>query len=143
MSSGRGAGPNQDKEFEGLDLSTIRFPSDDLTIGTLRRMHPALFDKGIYSGHEAQPRYFLQADEPGHAEDDLGSLLICERLVAANAYADGRGIARPGGWDYADPKQELTDSYPRFGIARGGKHAKELIRDIERQAKLLANQRDR
>jgi hypothetical protein len=130
-------------EFKQLDFSGIRFPSDRLTIAMLRNEHPDLFDLGFHPGEEAQPKYFLQASHGGHAEDGIGNLLFCERLVATWAYAEARGIAGPKDWDLCTFKDELVDYYRKYGLASGIKHAAELIRDVERQGQLLAQQKGR
>lgn len=128
---------NFDDQFKDLDLSGIRFPSDAVSIGDLRKKHAALFDKGFA---QPQPAFFLEPSHGGHAEDMVGGMLYCERLVALFAFAEACGVeyrAKPG----FDFKEELTEFYIRYEIASGTHHAAELIRDIEQQSVALANQK--
>ncbi len=123
-----------------LDLGGIQYPSDALSIGALRRKHPALFDKGFA---EPQPLFFMEPQDAGHAGDVLGGMLYCERLVALFAYAEAIGTESASelhpGFDFKD---ELIELYTRHGIATGRHHAAQLIRGIEQQAQQLANQRN-
>lgn len=126
--------------FRDLDLSGIHFPSDNISIGILRKEFPALFDIGFASfGDNAQPKFFLKSGHAGHAEDMLANLLYCERVVAVSAYAEAKGIDGLD-CDLSDLKDDLMDQYTRYNIASGVHHAEQLIRDIERQAAQLAKQ---
>lgn len=128
---------DQENDFGKLDFRKIKFPSDGLTVAMLRAVHPDLFDLGFYVGSEAQPRYFLQASYGGHAEDGVGNLLFCERLVATWAFASAQGKTGPLGWDLEEARDQLVDFYRQYGLASGIKHATELIREIERQGQHL------
>jgi len=128
---------HSDEHFRRLDMSGLSFPSDKISIEMLRRHHPASFDVGFGSGKEAQPKFFFIPEKTDHAESVLANMLFCERLVAASAYADARGIDRPE--DELDEfKEELVELYLRYQLATGKHHAAELIRDIERQGAALA-----
>jgi len=118
-----------------LDLSEIRYPSDALSIGVLRQKVPLLFDKGFT---ERQPSFFLRPQHAGHAEDVLGGLLCCERLVALSAYGETIGMPFPFkvGFNFAE---ELANLYVKIGLAGGQHEASELIRGVEQQAAGLAN----
>jgi hypothetical protein len=129
-----------DREFEQLDFSGMRFPSDQLTIGTLRRVNWALFDKGLYGESDGQPRYFFDAEKADHAGDDVGNILYCERMIAASAYAAARGISPPDA-EIEILEDDLAERYCKYALATGPAHASELIRDIERQGHQMANQK--
>jgi hypothetical protein len=131
------------RELAMLDLSGIEFPSDKLTVLKLRRIHPDLFDRGYENGKEAQPRYFLRAGRPDHAAEDIGGMLFCERLIVAGAYAAVKGIVIPGKWDLYATEDRLVKFYCRFGLSEGAHEAKEMIRNLTKQATWLANQRIR
>jgi hypothetical protein len=144
MSSGAEEEERHRKELASLDFSGLRFPSDNLTIGMLRRLRPDSFDKGCCGFLEygrQQPAFFLDPHEQGHAADDLASLLWCERLVAAFAYATGKGIDGPSGWEIEGLRDELRQHYCNFGLASGPQHAWELIRDVERQGSSLGSEK--
>jgi hypothetical protein len=133
---------DSDEHFKLLDLSGLRFPSDRLSIRVLRERHPDLFDLGFADADDSQPRFFFDSDKKGHAEDTVGSMLQAERMIAVSAYAARAGIApRKLYVSIDDVKEQLSGLYVEYGIASGSHHAAELIRDIERQAVELANQR--
>jgi hypothetical protein len=132
-------GNGSDGDFENLDLTGIRFPSDALSIRMLRAKHPELFDKGFtLGGDKAQPKFFFEI----HAENIVANMLYCERVVAVSAYAEAMRI-KGLGCDVSDFKGELSKLYIRYGIAGGTHHADQLIRDIEQQGMTLANQKHR
>ena len=111
---------NEDR-FRALDLSGLRFPSDGLSIGFLRKVHSEMFDKGVGDEEDFQPRFFSSANHPDNAGNTIGNMLFCERLIAANAYAAARGVKGPEMYvvDLVQLKEELTEQYERYGIAEG------------------------
>jgi hypothetical protein len=126
----------EEREFESLDFSPMHFPSDQLTVLRLRRLHPELFDHGFQTG-DAQPKYFFDLES---AESGIGSLLFKERLIATGAYAAARGLPGPKDWDEDLElyKKELVSDLCFYGLASGVHEAVEMIRDIERQATQLS-----
>ncbi len=128
-------------EFQQLDFSQFSFPSDQINIAVLRKIHPEAFDHGFIEGAEAQPKYFMQPDLTGHATEGIGILLFCERLMATHAYANAIGREGPKDWDRQIVRDKLIDSYCSYGLATGPSHAKELVRDVERQGANLAQQK--
>ncbi|HEY4309325.1 MAG TPA: hypothetical protein VGN12_07720 [Pirellulales bacterium] len=131
------SGDGNDKSAE-RDLSRVRFPSDRISIGGLRQRFPELFDKG---DETRQPIFFLE-DGHNRAEDILGEMLNCERLIASFAYNKACGNdSNVTGIRTSAFKRELAEQYISLGIASGPKHAVQLIRDFERQAAELANRR--
>jgi len=126
-----------EEHYRGLDFSGLSFPSDGLSISTLRKLRPELFDKGFGDGEDAQPKFFF---EGRYSEDVIANMLFCERLIATFAYADARRMDQPR-YDLPVFKNELATLYVRYGIASGSHHAEQLIRDIERQGIALANQK--
>jgi hypothetical protein len=136
-------GSSDGGDFPKLDLSTVRFPSDDLTIRILRQAHPRSFDVGIVGGEDAQPRFFFQPLRPDHVDSTVAAMLYWERMLAANAYAAAAGIKRiDTGFSYADITDELTQLYSRYELASGPHHAAQLIRDFEQQAAELGRQKE-
>jgi hypothetical protein len=129
-----------DKRFPTLDVDTLSFPSDDLTIGALRKARPELFDRGVNALGE-QPRFFCDPEVRGHSEEELGGMLYVERLVALHAYGLQAGvrIEPPTGFTLDELKEELAERYVRYGLAAGLHQAAELIKGVERQARALAN----
>lgn len=126
------------KEDSSFDARTLVFPSDALTVRMLRDAHPALFDLEFETAG-VQPVFFNTPSSPGHVESTVGEMLYIERVVARRAYAKQRG-ARPSSdcSDIRALKAELARWYQRYGLAEGPAQATELIRDIERQAGVLA-----
>jgi hypothetical protein len=132
------ATPGQDESstkgiFESLDLSSVVFPSDALTIRMLRRLYPDQFDVGFGQGQESQPAFFFSRQ----SVDDIGGLLYCERQIAVSAFASARGVAPPTDVmdiiEIEDLREELGRRYTRLGIANGEHETIELVRGIEKQ----------
>jgi hypothetical protein len=115
----------------GVNLTDIRFPSDGLTIGALRRAHPDRFDT------PPVPTFFLTEPRGDCADLVLGTVLGLERALAADAYnrAAGQGWKDVAlGYDRGTFAADLGEWYVRYGLARGGHHAEQLIRAFEAQA---------
>ena len=129
-----------DRQFEKLDLTSVRFPSDSLSIKAIRDVHPELFDKGFGKGEQSQPKFFLLSGWGGHSEDMLGGMLYCERLIAVCAFAKARGLHAPQ-FNVDDFKDELIELYTKYGLASGRHHAGELIRNIEQQGAQLGKEK--
>jgi hypothetical protein len=136
VSQGEKSANESEAEFKRLNFGGCRFPSDGLTIATLRFMYRDLFDVGFDTSEEAQPQYFLQPRDNNF--EPVGEMLFCERCVATFAYAKARGIDVPTKLDLESYKDELVDYYRQFGLASGIKQASELVREVERQGQQLA-----
>jgi hypothetical protein len=132
-----------ESEFKALDFSSLKFPSDKLTVATLRRLHPDLFDLGFSTWDDAQPKYFLHADKDRHLENGIAGMLFDERLLVACAYAEAKGIEGPGNWSMVECQERLVDYYRHYHLATGVNHALELVRDVERQGRSIAQQQGR
>jgi hypothetical protein len=128
-----------DPSFEKLDFSGIRFPSDNLKIGEIRRVHSDRFDKG-FDAAQALPN-FSSFGAPGHHGDGSGMLLFLERLMVTGAYADRKGVFWPIGFDPEAMREDLAALYCTYGLARGPRHAAQLIRDLEREGARLASEK--
>jgi len=126
-------------------LATLEYPSDRLTIGDLRQKFPDTFDQpGRANDLSACP--FLHDDHgPGFgARDKLYVLLDGERQVALNALVEAQGQTRDDEYQSPqDERQELAKLYQEYGVAQGPEHAKQLIRDLEASAVMLAKGRAR
>jgi hypothetical protein len=129
------------REFEKLDFTRLHFPSDHVTIFALRRLQPQFFDHGFPQGDDReQPQYFLRENTVGLAQDGIGTMMFCERLIATWAYAAARGVPPPLGWTLAERKAKLVEAYCFHKLASGPHEAIEMVKDIERQGIQLANQ---
>ena len=126
-----------------VDFSTIEFPSDRISIKTLRQIHPELFVKGFADEHneDDQPQFFYN-DHHGSQLERLAEMLHYERLIAAAAYAKTAGLQLPEEIEASESvlaaKDDLERHYKQFGIVAGPNETQELIRSIERQARALA-----
>ena len=91
---------------------------------------------------EAQPQYFLRHEPHNPAEIGLGDLLYCERLIVAHAYAVAGGLRIPESleMDIEGFREQVTETYRELGLASGEHDAAEMLRDLERQGRLLATQ---
>jgi hypothetical protein len=77
------------------------------------------------------------ADAAKSLYDDLATLLLSERNLAAFTYEQARETFRSDGLYAEDLKflrKELASDYISFGLANGKAQAEELVRSIERQA---------
>ena len=113
-----------------IDLEKIEFPSDDLTIRTIRRTHVEEFDGGLGS------RFFRHHGRWA-ADATIGALIFLERLLATLAFEEALGLAPSidlGRDDKQAHVEELEGLYVRYGLAPGKAAAGELIRGVERQA---------
>jgi len=114
-----------------IDLAKITFPSDRLTIATLRELFPPLFDVPGKS-----VKYF--EDE---RRQDLESMMEAERRTARRAFdaALGRtGSTLDQHEDRMFPSEQdrewLTELYVSHRLAAGPHHVEQLIRSIEQAA---------
>jgi hypothetical protein len=126
-------------------LVTLKFPSDQLTIGELRQRFPEHFDQPSNDAYSGYPFF----DDPfysvgGVVREQLKNLLDCERQVALNAFVESLGESRAETHTFPSEEiDDLTALYQKFGIAKGPEHARQLIRDLERDAVNLADGRSR
>jgi len=126
-------------------LATIKYPSDRLMIGDLRRQFPDAFDQPAKT-NDLTACPFLHDDHGlGFViRDRLYALLDGERQVALNALAEAQGQTRDDWYQSPqDERLELIKLYQEYGIAQGQEHAKQLVRDVETSAAALAQDRPR
>lgn len=119
-----------DRPKPQIDLTKIDFPSDRLTIGTLRRVHPEQVDTG-------EDIDLFSKDFGGAAGDMVTGMLIAERDIATAAFNRALGIPAPPPLDkdmLEGLAEAVTEDYIRYRIASGKHHAEQLIRGIESQA---------
>src|SRR5579872_5676605 len=108
MDSSEPSWAEANKPFASLDLSEIEFPSDSLSIRKMRAVHAELFDLGFGVQDKPQPRFFIAAEESGHAAETVGGMIYWERNIAVCAYATALGINAPGtGLNLEEMKKEL------------------------------------
>jgi hypothetical protein len=117
-------------ESPEIDFTKIDFPSDGLTIKTLRRLSPDHFDS------EPEACAKLLHNRAGNPMGDVLTLLDAERMVAQGAFFKTVGVqcSRDYLEDVRGCAQDVAKLYVHFGIAKGQHHAEQLIRDIESQA---------
>lgn len=107
-----------------IDLAKIDFPSDRLTIKTLRTIYPSEVDS---------ERVEIFKDQYGGCGGaDVGGMLQVERELATVAF--NRVLEKNWSSDILEFKPDLAELYIRYGIASGQYHADQLIRDFESQA---------
>jgi hypothetical protein len=134
-----------EREFAKLDLTRVHFPSDLVTILSVRQRYPELFDCGLGNGFVSQPEYFLRHEPQNPAEIGLGDMLWCERQIVGHAYAVAKGLRIPEimARDVEVYRESLANHCRELGLASGEHEAGEMIRDLERQGRLLATQKGR
>lgn len=123
-----------------LDLSKFAFPSDKITIGTLRKLHPEDFDAEM----DSCVRVFATSlgESERKTSQDMCDLLYLERFCAACAVAKAKGdtFGVPG-LDENESIDELKQLYVKYGLASGPQHAEQLIRSIDSQAQSIVKTR--
>jgi hypothetical protein len=135
-------GGSGSSDFPTVYLSTVRFPSDNLTIRVLRQAHPDAFDV-LSKGESDQPKFFFQPTHFDHVDSTVAAMLYWERMLAVNAYTAAAGIKGVDtGFSHADITDELTQFYTRYRLASGPHHAAQLIRDFEQEAAALGKKRE-
>jgi hypothetical protein len=133
---------NPEERFSQVNFTSIQFPSDEISIAQLRRQFPEHFDIGLEMPMKSQPIFFLSRAERDNAEELLGNMLYCERIVALDAYANAKGMKQPD-CDIDEIKEDLNTFYCKFGLSQGEHQTVELIREIERQARQLVHDKPR
>lgn len=125
-------------------LITLKFPSDQLTIGDLRHRFPEHFDQPTRDDMSLYPLLSDTFGPSAAIRNRLWNMLDGERQVALNAYVEAAGTSRTD-WlvSPAEEIADLTKLYQEFGIAQGSEHARQLIRDLERDAANLATGKSR
>lgn len=124
-----------------IDLKKILFPTDRLSIGTLRRLHPDLFDES-----EATAGTFFDDTKPF---EDLIILVHLERDLADSIFE----YTVNGGIPANDARQRIpleklvgVDGktikalWQQFGLAAGPHEAAEMLRDLANAASAQARQ---
>ena len=117
-----------------IDLTKLNFPSDGLTLGTLRRLHPEHIN--TRESVELLPKLLE------HVDEDVSTMMHAERFLANAAFhISFGGPVHPENIELLkDYAKELSKSYVRHRIASGPHHAEQLIRGIEIQASEQARQ---
>jgi len=130
---------DNDPTLDYLDYTSIAFPSDNLTIGKLRKLYPDRFD---VEGCAFTDYFAVNAgmDRRGARPDEewLFAMLSAERYLARHAYEDALGKTWTCVTELGDTRDESAEGlgkyYIHFGIASGPQHADQLIRAFEAQA---------
>jgi hypothetical protein len=121
--------PSTEPPRPSLDYSAIRFPSDLITVGTIRKAHPERFDVDTPSSF----RYMNQ-----NARITLSEMISTERLLARAAFEEAMGksvdVLAEEGLERPSVIAGMTEDYLKYGITTGKNHTEQMIRDIESQA---------
>jgi hypothetical protein len=108
-------------EIPRVDFGTINFPTDSITLGTIRRHEPDMFTM----------------DGIGGATSNVQAIatLFHEEILAEKTFAVAIGRIDPHP-DMPRPflVRLLDGAYRAYGISSGPKQSVELVRGIERQA---------
>jgi hypothetical protein len=109
-----------------LDYTSLRFPSDTLTLRKLREMEPDKFDvdrcpRAESAGPGKRPSFETAVD-----------IMYSERIVALTAFAEVLELPLDIP-EYGDCVDGLLELYPSYGLAPGATAALELIKGIQAQ----------
>jgi hypothetical protein len=107
-----------------LDLNTILFPTDILTVGELRKREPG----GYFHGNRA-PKEF----HPG--DTHFSKIVLYEQDLATYVFRKVIGMPEElGDVSFMQHKRELCEMYVEYGIVSDLDKAVDLLRGIENQA---------
>jgi hypothetical protein len=110
-----------------IDFTRLWFPTDAITIGDLRKKFPFAFE-GV------DPDYFNEGD------DNMSALVECERTVAQWAFDKALGRPTPSADEWRDQEEGLEITYTEMELAKGAKHAEQLVRDLKEAAAAQARE---
>jgi hypothetical protein len=115
-----------------IDFTTIRFPTDRLTISDLRRVYPCSFDQPP----EIESSLSQSAYGRASIEEALGRVIDAERAIASTAFKKltGQTLTEDEATRDKAGYQYVIDEYIDLGLARGAYQAEQLLRDIVGQA---------
>lgn len=119
-----------DSPRDTVNYTSIRFPSDRITLADIRRAHPERFDV------DSPPAFRRLGEEESFR---LNMAIDTERLLARAAFekATGNGpdyLGQVMGLDRDNLIEELTEDYRLYGVAVGRQVTEQLVRDLEAQA---------
>lgn len=111
-------------EQPALDLSQIEFPSDQLSLGVLRK-HYGTSEHFLDNGSAIVRLGLLAESERDFAE------IVFEEAMTSVAWEDlNRRNGLIGGMKQCD-EETMSRDYQEYGLARGPHEARELIRSFE------------
>jgi len=124
-----------------LDFTTISFPTDSLTVKQIRH-HRLGLEKPV--PHAVGSGSFDPIHRRRNLELVLGNTLDCEREIADRAFHQRLQAELPEhlkreDWEWDEEREVLIREYIDWGLAKGERHGKQLIRDIEAQATAQAD----
>jgi hypothetical protein len=118
-----------------IDLTTIDYPSDKLTVRMMRNRFPKAFDvepeSDSYTAGERRPLHRMSLDVA------LGPFIDNERILAEWAFKKAMGQPVEDSEFPRDRETTLEclgNDYIKFGLARGEHEAQQMLRSIETQA---------
>ena len=120
-----------------IDFARIAFPSDNITLADLRRVHPKEFNTG--------GRNFFDGPQMGRADSDwpqeaLSEMLSIERMIASLVFKSVRqgkpqtSVLSSRWEDDEELIEALSGYYARYGVAHDPQETLRLIGAIEEQA---------
>ncbi len=115
-----------EEEVPSLDLKSMPFPTDRVTISQQRRDQPNLFsEKGLFGSRGFDHAVGL----------NILATMKSERVLARKAFAAAAGQADPCPDDHRlEVITLLSDDYVRLGISSGIHQTRLLVRDFETKA---------
>lgn len=125
-----------------IDFTQIQFPTDRLTIKSLRERFPDVFDV------EPPEDRFITLPLRTLPRQSLDTLLTAtldfERILAEDVFRKELRLPKMRlpvlGGRRADLIDSLANSYVSLGVARGKHEARQMLRDVEAQAVAQARQ---
>ena len=112
-----------------VDVSNVKFPSDEITIELLRKKNSNKFDLLDLNG-EHQPRFFLDSAGPDNATSVLGQLLKLERGL----YLVSRDAGRRPEMERSEWANRLAQLYVDLGLKPSLEQGLEAVGSIVGQA---------
>jgi len=120
-----------------IDFAEFAFPSDNITLADLRRVHPREFDTRGRNFFD-DPR--MSRADNARPQEALAEMLSIERMIARLVFESvsrGKPQARVLNSQWEDDVElidALSRSYERYGVTRGPQESLLRIGSIEEQA---------
>jgi hypothetical protein len=120
--------------LDWIDYTSISFPSDMVSIGTLRKVYPDIFDVD-----DNDVRAFFARQRSGKPKETiLADMLGEEHDLARHAFESALGKKYTVLTEWNDTRDEAAEQlakyYLHFGLASGREQAEQLIQAFEAQA---------
>lgn len=115
-----------------FDISLIKFPSDELTLGNLRNLYPHAY--GYLSC--SPEKWVKEVDKLLNHEGELAVITFEKCIGGGTNYQ----ILKDSGENMKDLIKGVVDLYVKFGLATGSHQGRELAKKVVTQVEKIATE---